>query len=785
MEVSRLRADEVMDIFRSGDASARRRFISECPSTGFKDSALTAAGMEMPEMRVQALDTLATGYATEGPHEFGAVIAEACHRLGRELVAEHGPGVADTYLLCAGRGALNWANCLQRLGQHQELLEAAEEAIRWLESVDDKHNLNFLRLYRVEGNIDLQNYDEAWRLLQLENEAGLTPFEQVKYRTLLHRLQQLTGRATRLPEESQAKPRDRLRDTLEPLSGEQVAGAEAPELTEEERDALYETADTVTEFLGADAEELNELKIMQMIRNATRIFLDEVRGRDPDAIQASIRDLEVAREWTNQNNFPDHENDALWGLYLCYNRTGRERLAVERLLRLWSNVERARARIADPRERAQIMVRFPYLFPALCVLLHKLDRPSELLAAIEAAKGRVIADILTLRTGRPVDEAAFREAVERLPALMERVGASYLTFLVDEEETFAVLVARDGSIHANVAPVGKDHMRYLATLRDPSKWGRPDPVDPVSTKVPSDLPERLAPLVQWLAPLAEEGLLAAGSHLCYSPDESLHAIPLHYVQFRGEPLVRFCSVSRVHGAHALQSLLEADVARPTQYVAVQVPAVQDGGNEEKIAALEQARRWLAEHSSGTLLAGAEADVDAIARLPLRERIVHFATHGTFPLREVPGRDPSPYRSSGLALSRSGQLPDLNEIASGRGSEALLSPERALDLELDLSGTHMTLQACVSGLAREGVGGEALGLEWAFIQLGASSILSTHWDTSAQTTAEFCTRFYDHWLGEGASRAQAWRDTVLQFMDSESTLSQPYHWAPFSLSGDWR
>src|ERR1700693_57524 len=118
------------------------------------------------------------------------------------------------------------------------------------------------------------------------------------------------------------------------------------------------------------------------------------------------------------------------------------------------------------------------------------------------------------------------------------------------------------------------------------------------------------------------------------------------------------------------------------------------------------RRW-----SGVTLARQQATIDALAKLDWTGRVIHFATHGTFPSRDLQDRNPNPFQASGLAFAKDGILPSLALVAAGKADDALWTPERVLDLRFD--GSHVTLQACVSGLAKEGIGGDALGLELAF------------------------------------------------------------------------
>ena len=98
-----------------------------------------------------------------------------------------------------------------------------------------------------------------------------------------------------------------------------------------------------------------------------------------------------------------------------------------------------------------------------------------------------------------------------------------------------------------------------------------------------------------------------------------------------------------------------------------------------------------------------------------------------------------------------------------------------------------MQACVSGLSKEGIGGDALGLEWALMQQGAASILSGNWNIDASWSANCCVLFYRFWLLEQQPRAQALRNAMLQLMNAglPNTPPPPYYWACLSLSGDWR
>ena len=99
----------------------------------------------------------------------------------------------------------------------------------------------------------------------------------------------------------------------------------------------------------------------------------------------------------------------------------------------------------------------------------------------------------------------------------------------------------------------------------------------------------------------------------------------------------------------------------------------------------------------------------------------------------------------------------------------------------MAGSHVSLMACVSGLVREGHAGDPLSLEWALLQQGASSVLSTYWDVDATAAAAFFRQFYTLWLEDGLTRAAACQKAMAaitrQVKDGAGDA--------FCISGDWR
>ena len=370
----------------------------------------------------------------------------------------------------------------------------------------------------------------------------------------------------------------------------------------------------------------------------------------------------------------------------------------------------------------------------------------------------------------------------RLPELVRREQFHYLTFFVDEECVYAVLVSKQGTIHAiDPVKIANSELRDAAGDVDPGRWDQPQPWAP--GEVSQDTSARLAPLVAWLDKLLDEGVVKKGDHICYSPDDVLHNIPLQYLRFKAGILVDWFSVSRVHSAFHLDRVLSGKPNKALMnYIGFVVPLRQDLEAKDGkgfLANLDAPLLWLKNHRlRGKSLRRGYATLDRLRKESLDHKIVHFSTHGWFP------QQGNPFHGSFLLFADKDGLPD-REGAVGGDSGGRLTPREILDSQLNFGGSHVSMMACVSGLAKEGIGGDSLGLDWALIQAGASSLISTHWKVSAASAARFFTLFYENWIENEQSRAAAFRNTMLELMNGENTPESLQQWTAFSLTGDIR
>jgi len=780
--------------------AALATLIGSLPRSHSQQQAIRLAASPELESRVYALRAVSQEHAVGGDPHMALVLALAGLQFCVRCYEQYGPGMANSFLFGVGQFASDAHRIYDRLDRHQEQVAIVDQAITWLQAKGvSPHDMADLRFLRIEALIEYGALEQASAALALEMAQGNATHHL--YALLRQRLDERLKESTELPDHRSAEEKagqERKQTLHDAIAGLSSIAPQFGPLFDQLREQLQAEAEVLPPKDAIDRanqayEQLaaflelqaggggGQYQLNAAIQRASTVLADDQRGKDPAQLRNVRQTLERIRQQARAQGLTDTVEDTLWPLYLCHKRLGDVPAAIATLQAIREFVRQHRERIADPLKRAGVAQKYPHLYVELCALLVKTDDRRELLSAIEEAKGRALADTLAIEARREDLPWPASPAAEWLPQYMADLGAHYLSFLMDSNCTYAVLVDKAGSLHAATLPIGEDILRTLRRDFDPSFWGkRPTMFE----RRPDDIPQRLSPLLNWLEPLVEAGLFQAGDHLCYAPEGLLYLVPLHYVDFRGAPLVAFCSLSRCHGAAMLWHTTRQPAVTPRHCVAITVPTAEEATERpDKVAAFGRTPRWLAEHYGATVLEHTSADLPSLARQQLHGAIVHFATHGIFPDHQMQGNR-NPYYHSGLVLAQNHRLP-------GRASDTmgLLAPARIMERgsPFNLVGSHVTLQACVSGLAEEGMGGDALGLEWSLLMAGASSILSTHWNVDVATSADFSIRFYDHWLRKGLSRAHAWREAMLSLMDAAAPFKgdNAYHWAPFSLAGDWR
>jgi len=473
-------------------------------------------------------------------------------------------------------------------------------------------------------------------------------------------------------------------------------------------------------------------------------------------------DIDRQRRWCAERGDLHGELMLHWIGALLAMGTERSNSARERFVTLLDTLENAIAQCASEDDRGRLANYF-YDLPAKVFDRFGSNEPGEVFRAAEVRKGRTL---LSMRaSSAPLGEI---EQPERLGA---RTHYLAVTVLEDTARVLLTFYGANGRVDTAEAAVAPEAIRRAAARLAPDRWRERELFGPPSAA----LPETLRPLLAPLEAALERGDVLEGDHVCLAADDPVSLMPLQIARLGDGRCVNHVSLSRVTSFRDAEAIVRTPVVRPNDALLVSIP-VDERRGEEKAMAVARIARGL-----GTLGLAMERLDGPIAHAALlraveRHRLIHIDAHGFFPS----ARDG--------AFERAGLLvPETSEARSRRATpDRILSSSAIERAALDLSGAHVTLNACVSGVGLPGQGGDILGLELALRLKGAASVLATHWDVRWPLSAVFLERFYRRWLDGRHSRAAAWRHAMLDAMaDSSVTVSRAEEWGAFALYGDWR
>lgn len=183
-----------------------------------------------------------------------------------------------------------------------------------------------------------------------------------------------------------------------------------------------------------------------------------------------------------------------------------------------------------------------------------------------------------------------------------------------------------------------------------------------------------------------------------------------------------------------------------------------------------------------------ATEEAIKKIK-RPQVLHIATHGFF-LKDVKDTLGTVY---GIQADIARQHPLLRSGLILAGAAAVASnPNNFTDQDdgiltayeaagLDLTGTGLVvLSACETGLGELLNGQGVYGLQRAFLQAGAASVIMSLWKVNDESTKELMIGFYREWLlhPEG-NKQEALRKAQRQLREQ---YAHPFFWGPFVMVG---
>jgi CHAT domain-containing protein len=254
----------------------------------------------------------------------------------------------------------------------------------------------------------------------------------------------------------------------------------------------------------------------------------------------------------------------------------------------------------------------------------------------------------------------------------------------------------------------------------------------------------------------------------------------------------------------------------------------DGAQKET----EIIRQTWGDRGSLSALSGRDATESALAEMLTKSNFAHLATHGFFAAPgvrsffEVDLRDQSlfqisspevrstlggrnPLLLSGLVVSGANAAPVRDEFGIATEEDGILTAEEIAGL--DLSGIKLvTLSACETALGDVAAGEGVFGLQRAFHQAGARSVVASLWKVSDAATQALMTEFYKNLWQKRMGKLESLRQAQLKMIRDYDPMTgqirglgtksvkvastdaptstkrlHPNFWAAFQLSGDWR
>ena len=795
-QVTSITSVEVYQTMRNGSLDDKIALLDSLPDNTFKENVRPLIGAENTGMGVVALTSLVLSYCNGQNPEIGAELAKGLHQLAVELyqTETNNAGLIATTLTNL---ASSYITALNLLGRSQEVVNFTGEWIPfYTDTVPENENISSLYVGLAYALLNLYKIDEAEVILK-NNDINWNFAANIERNRLLNQIIALKADVTSMKPAEKNDIGGVISDALKNILGDQdnvdIASLLSAKIKEQggfgeiknKKDFknILDALKAGEKYITKDTANENEWTMKGLLRDATSIFyLNDMP--DTESIHVSMDKLERVLDWANQNDHGELKNDSLWGYYLCNSRLDEPSIAADCLIALRKNIELLRAGIKNPLERGGAFSTYPGLFGALCRQLFLANRYEEMLESIESSKGRAIADLLTQSSNHITTDIELYEAVNNLPELCVEHKFNYLSIFVDDYDgvstIYSVLMDKNGKIHsAKPLEMGSDLIKQAVMNLDPKQWNKPDVINP-SQKTPAGN-ELLAPLTSTFEAFINDGALEKEDHLVISGDGHLSNVPWYYLSLFDHYIVDWFSVSRVHNVYHLNKLIQAAVVRPSHYFGIVLPKLNDVSKpnwpifrNNLYEPIEYIRDKIG-LSVDAVLENEKVTVDNIYENIAENQLIHVSTHGFFPdLNSTQ----NPYHDSGILVSDGHDLPTEECAISGK---CMLTPKKVLESGSRMDGCHISLMACVSGLSREGLGGDALGMDWALIQAGAESLASAHWYVDSGEAESFFKSFYRNWYQKEMSRGEAARNASLEMKRKTDNFA----WAAFSISGDWR
>jgi CHAT domain-containing protein/tetratricopeptide (TPR) repeat protein len=170
-------------------------------------------------------------------------------------------------------------------------------------------------------------------------------------------------------------------------------------------------------------------------------------------------------------------------------------------------------------------------------------------------------------------------------------------------------------------------------------------------------------------------------------------------------------------------------------------------------------------ANADLVSGFDATRERLLNTNLADyRVVHLATHGFV--------DVDRPELSSVILSR------FDQAGNPIDESIRMQDIYAMKLNADL----VVLSACKTGTGKEIKGEGVMGLNTAFLQAGARSVVSTLWQVEDNAANHLMKEFYSQMVSGGMAPSAALRAAQIKLYQDPQFRS-PFFWAAFTIQGD--
>jgi CHAT domain-containing protein/tetratricopeptide (TPR) repeat protein len=479
---------------------------------------------------------------------------------------------------------------------------------------------------------------------------------------------------------------------------------------------------------------------------------------------------------------------------------GRENSAFEYWLRARKEIEALRRRLWGESPRIAFLKDKLAVYESLVRLYLRRGDTASALAAIEQAKSRSMAEVLTAPELLPLDSesadalrdlhAGYRQlelaslsshapSERRAREMRDRIrltegeiarrvtgarsAAPASDVLVDETALRRAIPAGTllldyfeirGVLHACLIHQGPTEILPVAEsaeIRSALRYFQLQVSRMRSGKVTPAVLQASARIAQTHLRELYEGLVAPFgdrllnfSHLVVMPCGILHEVPFHALHDGVRFLIDTHSVSYAPSAQVYDLCLSRSRSRKSSALVLGIPDAAAPSIAAESAAVAQIL-------GADYFEGIAATSEILRTRGAESRVIHIATHGIF------RRDNPLFSSIRLGDARFSVL-DLYQLS----------------LDADL----VTLSGCGTGLNAVIGGDELMGLVRGVLYAGARTVLASLWDVHDESTTEFMRRFYSVAAG-GRPQPEALREAMREM---RGRWFHPCHWAPFLLVG---